>query len=347
MSGAGPRSKRSAGRWCAFVASSLLAAGCVGRGNAELLEANLRQHEDRILSFERQVASLREELVAARAESDQLRRELVALGKDGRQEATEPLSRVAGIQFNSMMTGGRDSDGSPGHDVITAVVAPHDKDGDLVKLGGELQLEVLDLTRSPEQQRLGTWKYTAEQARELWHSGFLASGYQVDLPIDSVPKSGEVILHARLVTTDGRQFDTTRPVTLASAEAIAPPRGLPAPPRQPRPVTALPAAHPTKKAASEVVMASAEIPETPDEVEKSGVARLEDAPEAIPAARPVPEPQELPVVRPGNSPRPFPKTPAGEKESAPKPFPINVGGLGRADVTTSDCWHEHSIPFLR
>ena len=346
-SGARPRSNRSAGRWWAFVASSFLAAGCAGRGNAEVLEANLRQHEDRILAYERQVASLREELVAARTESDQLRRELVALGKDGRQEATEPLSRVAGIQFNSMMTGGRDSDGSPGHDVITAVVAPHDKDGDLVKLGGELQLEVLDLTRSPEQQRLGTWKYTAEQARELWHSGFLASGFQVDLPIDSVPKSGEVILHARLVTTDGRQFDTTRPVTLASAEAIEPPRGLPAPPRQPRPVTALPAAHPTKRAPSQVVMASAEIPEPPAAVEASGIARLDDAAEAAPAKRPVPEPRDLPVVRPGTSPRPFPGTPAAEQNSGPRPFPVNPGGLGRADVTTSDRWSDESIPYLR
>src|SRR5690606_5445551 len=149
----------------------------------ELLEAHLREHQDRVSAYERQVSSLREELVTARAEADQLRRELVALGKDGRQEATEPLARVVGIQFNPMMTGGRDSDDRPGHDVISAWPGTGGRQGDVVKEGGELEIEVLDLTRAAEDRRIGHWKYTAEQARELWHSGFLASGYQLDLPI--------------------------------------------------------------------------------------------------------------------------------------------------------------------
>src|SRR4051794_17084092 len=108
MSGARPRGISFAGRCRRFVvpAALLLSLGCA-RGNSELLEADLRQHQDRLAKFERQVSNLKDELSVARAEAEHLRQELLALGKDGRQETTEPLSKVAGIQFNSMMTGGR------------------------------------------------------------------------------------------------------------------------------------------------------------------------------------------------------------------------------------------------
>ncbi len=350
MSPARPRSLRFAGwvRASVLGAAALAAAGCASRGNTELLEANLRQHQDQLASAERQMSTLRQELVAARAESDQLRRELVALGKDGRQEATEPLARVAGIQFNSMMTGGRDADGVPGHDVITAVIAPHDSDGDLVKLAGELEIEVLDLTRSGDEQRIGRWKYTAEQARELWHSGFLASGYQLDLPIGAVPKTGQVILHGRLVTADGRQFDTTCPVTLAATDvAAATPGNFPAPPRS-RPVSRSAPAKAPEASRTAVMTASAEVPEdrTARPVEQVGFAKLDGTSGDPQQSRPVPRPlepaataEELPVVRPGASPRPFPGGGPGADETKPRPFP--------SGTKTSDNWTDESIPTLR
>jgi hypothetical protein len=353
-SGARLWSESSSGWRASVVAAAALlsASGCVSRGNTELLEANLRQHQDRIASYERQVSTLRDELASARGETDQLRRELVALGKDGRQEASEPLSKVAGIQFNSMMTGGRDSDGQPGHDVITAVLAPHDGDGDLVKLGGELEVEVLDLTRPADQQRIGNWKYSAEQARELWHSGFLASGFQLDLPVGVVPKTGEVILHGRLKTTDGRQFDTTCPVTLASAESVSVPRAMPMP-RQSRPVSnAKPKGNPAV-GKSDVMMASAELrDEKPKRrVEQAGIASLDEAPAPMIPKRPVPRPidlprsEELPVVRPGNSPRPFPGASTSQAKSSPRPFPNDLKTAG--SIQTSDSWTPDTIPTLR
>ncbi|WP_145029987.1 hypothetical protein [Caulifigura coniformis] len=328
-----------------ILAVLLTAAGCASRGNTELLEANLRHHEDRVAAFERQVSNLQGELASARAEADQLRRELVALGKDGRQEVTEPLSRVAGIQFNSLMTGGRDADGEPGHDVITAVLAPHDKDGDLVKLGGELEIEVLDLTRSGEDRHLGRWKFTADQARELWHSGFLASGYQLDLPVGKAPREGEVILHGRLLTADGRQFDTMCPVTLAATATSGTPGGFTAP-ASTRPVSATtPADDNVRTGKQEVVTASAEFLETRAErpVEKAGFAKIAAADPVSGPTRPVPPPVDVPAAgrsTDGSSeeaPRPFPGTAVQPDAGAPRPFP----------ATTSDNWTDETIPRLR
>jgi hypothetical protein len=347
MSAERPRGIAFAGRMRALVGlvAMCAGAGCASRGSTDLLEANLRQHQDRLIVYERQVSTLRDELASARAETDQLRRELVALGKEGSQEASEPLSRVAGIQFNSMMTGGRDADDAPGHDVITAVLAPHDKDGDLVKLAGELQIEVLDLTRPADKQRIGQWKYSAEEARALWHSGFLASGYQLDLPVGAVPKDGEVILHGRLVTPDGRQFDTTYPVALASADS-GKPRGFPltAPmqsvsDRRSRSGSNQSVSREVKTAAAEIASERVDRP-----VEQAGFAFVDTETKSEPS-RPVPRPLEvpevggLPVVRPGVSPRPFPAEHSQKPAATARPFP--------AGITTSDSWTDETIPHLR
>src|SRR5262245_21149148 len=100
---------------CAAI-SALLFAGCMGRGAVELVDARLRQQQDLTHVFQRQIAELRGELDSARAEVEQLRVQLAQAGNTTPQEQTEPLARVAGIQFNSMMTGGRDIDGQPGHE---------------------------------------------------------------------------------------------------------------------------------------------------------------------------------------------------------------------------------------
>src|SRR4051812_44363686 len=97
MSSVRPRCLDIDGRRAVVLTVALLLPGCLGRGDSELLEANLRQHQDQIATYRHEVKELKEQLTIARAESDQLRRELVAVNRDARQEVTEPLVRVSGI----------------------------------------------------------------------------------------------------------------------------------------------------------------------------------------------------------------------------------------------------------
>ena len=73
----------------------------------------------------------------------------------------------------------------------------------------QLELQAFDLSREGEQKLIGKWHYGAEECRRLWHSGFLGSGYLVRVPWTEIPQTNRVLLHARLVTTDGRKFDTS------------------------------------------------------------------------------------------------------------------------------------------
>jgi hypothetical protein len=328
-----------------LVAAATLSCGCIGRGDLELVEANLRQQQDLSADYQRQLASLRKELLSAQSEVDDLRSRLAAAGTIAPQEHTEPLSRVVGVQFNAMMTGGRDQDGLPGHEVITAVFAPHDDDGDLVKLSGAIELELIDLARSGEEQRIGRWSFSPEEARELWHSGFLASGYQFDLPLKTAPKNGQALLHGRLTTSDGRQFDASHALNLVAAQSGSSPGNL-RPASDARPLGG------TRRSASAVAgKEKAALPQTDaagstSAVQSSGTASLEDEvsleADAGPS-KPVPNPPaDVPADESGNSDlprvRPIPSSAEADADR-PRPFP--------SVTQTSDRWTGDTIPYLR
>jgi hypothetical protein len=333
--------------WLCAALGAFVLSGCVGRGDVELLEANLRQQQDLANGFQRQIADLRGELDAARAEVDQLRLQLAQSGGAAPQEHTEPLARVAGIQFNSMMTGGRDTDGQPGHEVVTAVLSPVDRNGELVKLSGHIEIELLDLARSGEEQRIGLWTFPAEEAHKLWHSGFIASGYQLDLPVATSPKHGQALLHGRLLTSDGRQFDATCPISLASIAGPTSPKGL-APPADARPLGSNSRTIRVDAQASptQVISDTAK-----GAVETAGFVRLEDSGdqpirvEVAPQSRPVPmppgtDPEGAEVIREEATPMKPRSGPAGAGAKArPKPFPDGV--------QTSVNWTDATMPLLR
>lgn len=333
--------------WLSAALGACMLSGCLGRGDIELLEANLRQQQDLAIGFERQIADLRGELEAARREVDQLRTQLAQAGGSAPQEHTEPLARVAGIQFNSMMTGGRDIDGQPGHEIVTAVLIPVDRDGELVKLSGSIEVELLDLSRSGEDQRIGSWTFPADEAQKLWHPGLMASGYQLDLPLETSPRQGQALLHGRLLTSDGRQFDANCPIELAAMTVSASPKGL-APPTDARPLGSnnRQVRVDAQSAATPVISEHAR-----GAVETAGFVRLDDAGpepiriEATPQLRRVPtppgdDPEEMTPIRVETTPVKPRSAPAESgADRRPKPFPNGV--------QTSVNWTDATMPLVR
>jgi len=198
----------------------LCAAGCLGhRGETELLEARLRQQQNRADAYARDLAEAHEELQLARRDADLLRRQIAdGGGTPLPSEFTEQLFEATGIRFNGLMTGGRDRDDEPGDETLVAVITPHDDQGDDVKLIGTIELEVLDMSLPESDRRIARWSFTPEQARGLWKNGMFSRGFQWEAAWPQAPGSEELLLHASLTAPDGRKFDATHPIT------ITPPR---------------------------------------------------------------------------------------------------------------------------
>ena len=210
----------------ALVAASA-SVGCAARGNTDLLESRLRQQEDMLRDMEAQLAQSRAELQTAGRETLALREQV---GGRVQQvllpEQTHSIARAEGIQINTLRSGGLDYDDAPGDDLLSAVVVPTDAQGETVKLPGELEIEVFDLAQSGE-RRIGHWKFNAQDTAAAWHSSFIGSGYLFKLPWQTVPARSDLLLHAKLTTPDGRQFDASENIRVtppAGAGSVQPPR---------------------------------------------------------------------------------------------------------------------------
>jgi outer membrane murein-binding lipoprotein Lpp len=226
-----------------IVGAAALAAGCASRGQLDILESRLRQQDDTITQLQNQITTTQSQLQAARRESDDLKTQLADGTRTARVEQVSALGTVEGIELNRFLTGGLDRDGQPGDEALSAVVVPTDSQGNLVKAPGSVSIALFDLSKPEAQQRIGYWEYSSKQSESLWHSGFLGSGYIVRQPWQQKPQSANLLVHARLKTIDGRQFDTSQTIHIVppghtdgpqqSVAALAPQEPSSQPPRQP------------------------------------------------------------------------------------------------------------------
>jgi outer membrane murein-binding lipoprotein Lpp len=245
-----------------ILGAAALAAGCASRGQLDILESRLRQQDDTITQLQNQVTTTQSQLQAAHRESTELRTQLAENTRNARVEQVSALGQVEGIELNRYLTGGLDRDGKPGDEIFSAYVVPTDSQGNVVKAPGSVAVTLFDLSKPEPQQRIGRWEYSAKDADALWHSGFLGSGYIIRQPWQQRPESANLLVHARLKTIDGRQFDTSQTIHIVppghtdgpqqSVAAVAPqepPSQSPSqppsqPPASPIPTTAPEAAVP-------------------------------------------------------------------------------------------------------
>lgn len=206
--------------WTSVWTTAVL-CGCASRGNVEMLETRLRVQEDQIYALQRQLKTTGGELAASRRESDALRTRIAEHATSlPVEEESNAFHRLEAIQINKLLTGGLDRDGQPGHDHFATVITPVDANGELVKASGSLRIELLDLTGDGTERQVALWEFSEEEAENLWKKGFVGSGYSIQLPWQQTPRVERLMLHARMTTADGRQFDATHEFTVSlGAEA--------------------------------------------------------------------------------------------------------------------------------
>ncbi len=195
-----------------------LAAGCTLRPDAAL-ENELRIHEDRVFALQRELQQSKQELAAARRESEHLREQSRVDGQPVlATEQADVLFRAEGLRVNTLLTGGLDEDGRPGDELLSLVLEPHDAEGQTLKLPGDVTIEVSD-PAADEAESVGEWTFSADDVRKSWHSGFIVNGFRFRLPLPTALPHETLVVHARLSTTDGRVFDATETVKVRVTSA--------------------------------------------------------------------------------------------------------------------------------
>lgn len=171
--------------------------GCFSRTDPHVLELQgqndaLKQKVDRLEQSlaprDAQIASLERQV-----------RELTSRQAAGGSYA--PLFPVEGIEF-ARLTGGRDYDGRAGHDGVTVYLRPVDAAGSLIKTGGDITIQLLELPDDGPPGLYDTQEYkNVSELKELWQGGLLGGHFTLKLPWpDGRPPSARRMLIAASFT---------------------------------------------------------------------------------------------------------------------------------------------------
>lgn len=173
----------------ATLAVGLLVAGC--QSPAEI-------------SLRREITGLREtikqkdhQLVAQKATIDELNAQLAV----ARSISEEDLKRVFYPErlIIDRLSGGADYDGKPGDDGVTVYLKPVDKDGDVIKVAGDIRIQLFDLAAPPARNLVGEYFIPVDQVGQLWHGKLLTNHYTIKCPWPKPPENTELTIRATFV----------------------------------------------------------------------------------------------------------------------------------------------------
>jgi hypothetical protein len=184
-----------------------------------MVETKLRQQEDQLADLSSRLDRTQSELLVAQREANAFRHQLHDQGQAVlAAEQSAILFRAAELRVQSWLTGGIDRDGQPGDEGLSVLVAPVDAAGDVIKLPGEIRIELLDLSQPVGEQVIARRQISLDDSESLWHRGFVGTGYLIELNWERIPTQPDVTLSVRLEAPDGRQFQTTHVVKVRPPE---------------------------------------------------------------------------------------------------------------------------------
>lgn len=207
-----PRPRSRCVPLAALAAGGLLAALAAGCESTAVVQ--LRREVDELRET---VRKKDDELIAKQASLEESNRQLqVARGL-----SDEDLKRIFYPEkiIIDKLTGGADYDGQPGDDGITVYFRPVDRDGDTIKVAGDVTIQLYDLAAPPNQNFIAEYKVPVDQLGRLWYGKILASHYAVKCPWPHGPPAHPEVT-VRLVFVD---YLTKRVVAAQSTARFSPP----------------------------------------------------------------------------------------------------------------------------
>ncbi len=139
-----------------------------------------------------------DQLVAQKANIDELNGEL----RVARSISEEDLKRIFYPEklVIERLSGGENYDNKPGDDGVTVYLQPIDKDGDAIKVAGDIRIQLYDLAAPPEQNLIGEYFIPVDQVGKLWHGKLWTYHYAIKCPFpNGPPQHTEVTIRAMFV----------------------------------------------------------------------------------------------------------------------------------------------------
>lgn len=179
-------------RACALVGLLLatLSSGCVSDSAADL-----RQE---IRDLRGSVRKKDNQLVAQKATIDELQRRL-DIARSLKPEDLKNVFHPQTLRITKL-SGGYENDGQPGDDGVAVYLQPIDADGDVLKVAGDIRIQLYDLAADVQNNLIGEYLIPVDQIGKLWHGKLMTHHFSIKCPWPgAAPKHPEITIRATFV----------------------------------------------------------------------------------------------------------------------------------------------------
>lgn len=97
------------------------------------------------------------------------------------------------------LSGGYGEEGRPGDVGVVVYLQPIDADDDILKVAGDIRIELFDLQMPPGQNQIGVCYYPADKVRKLWYGQLATNHFTLKCPFSTPPKHSEITVRATFV----------------------------------------------------------------------------------------------------------------------------------------------------
>ena len=201
-------------RALAIAGGLSLLAGC-SLTSQHKLEAGLRESEISIRQLELELETAKQQLHDQEAELQALKTiespfHSASSSSSKMPEAAVAWGAVNQLRIHSLTSGILRAD--DGGLTVNLIVQPLDRDGEVVKVAGELSIQ---LQRPGKTTLLTQTTVTPLESRSVWTNGMIARGFQVELPLPnaadaSLEPDDKVLATATLHLGYDRQFEAAQ-----------------------------------------------------------------------------------------------------------------------------------------
>lgn len=155
-----------------------VAAGCGGTDKGVVLQ-------DEIQSLTDEKAQLQKEMDRTKTENEQLKKQNKVLAGLPEEVKGENLCNIEEVQITKL-TNLYDKDKDGKKELLIVYIQPIDKEGDVTKAPGEVDVELWDLEKEPGQARLGKWRIEPKELKKLWFSTVMGTNYRLTFDIGGI-----------------------------------------------------------------------------------------------------------------------------------------------------------------
>ena len=162
-------------RKCLIAFVVAVTAGCGGTDKGVPLL-------DKIQSLSDEKAQIQKQMEQTKAENERLKKQNKVLAALPDKVKGQNLSNIEEVKV-TRLTNLYDKDKDGKKEMLIVYLQPIDRDGDVIKAAGEVNVEFWDLEREPGEAKLGGWQVKPKELKKLWFSAVMGTNYRLTFDV--------------------------------------------------------------------------------------------------------------------------------------------------------------------